>query len=187
MKPTLMNYMNDLAITEKKVINIKQGPQFQTKGGTVFAMIFLFFAILTIFSLVQAEFTFFIFSLTIAILLLYLILDLRGIEVDTKAHKIRDYKYFIGFKFGKWYNINEFKSIYLKQKNVTVKNSENFEYSANTYHYYHIKLVDEINNKEIFLAEYRNYYKAQKISQNIADATGLDFKDFLKGARRGNK
>jgi hypothetical protein len=30
------------------------------------------------------------------------------------------------------------------------------------------------------LAEYKNYYKALKICRNVAEATGLEFKDFLK-------
>jgi hypothetical protein len=40
--------------------------------------------------------------------------------------------------------------------------------------------VDPLNKNEIVLAEYKNYHIAHRISQRIADATGLEFKDFLK-------
>jgi hypothetical protein len=183
MKPTLPNNLDKLTTKEKRIIRINQGPRFQTKGGTILAMIFLLFFIMSIASLVHGEFLASLVSLILSIITIYPVLDIHGIEVDTGIRKIRDYKLFLWFRIGKWSQISEFKTIYLTQKKVIVGTSKYSEHAADTYHYYHIKLVDEIHKKEIFLAEYKNYYKAQKISVNIANATGLEFKDFLKGSR----
>ncbi|MCK7477342.1 MAG: hypothetical protein M0C28_07515 [Candidatus Moduliflexus flocculans] len=43
-----------------------------------------------------------------------------------------------------------------------------------------LELVDEVNRKEIVLAEYGNYYKAQQALKKVADLTGLEYHDFLK-------
>jgi hypothetical protein len=130
--------------------------------------------------LVNAEIWAFLFCANLSILLFYVVIDLHGIEVDPRLHMIREYKAIMWFKRGKWMRINDFKTIYLTQKNVVTKSyySQN---SSETYHYYHIKLVDEVNKKEIILAEYKNYYKARNISEGIAEVTGLEFKNFLKG------
>jgi hypothetical protein len=180
MEPLLTNDSNKLIIKESDIIDISKGPQFKTKGGTILATIFLMFLIISIASLFQAEFLLSLIFFIISIIIFSLVIDIHGIEVDRSIHKIRDYKAFLWFKIGKWSNINEFRTIYLTQKNVIIRTSKYSDHRSDTYHYYHIKLVDELNKKEIFLAEYKNYYKAQKISKSISDATGLEFKDFLK-------
>jgi hypothetical protein len=187
MESSLTNFTGKMGINENRIININQGPQFKTKGGTILAMLFLLFFALLVVSLFHAEFLVSLIILIISGILFNLVLDIRGIQVDSNTHKIRRYKLFLFFRLGKWMNLGDFRTIYLMQKNLTVRTSGYSEYSSSTFHYYHIKLVDELNNKEIFLAEYSNYYKAQKIAMNIANATGLEFKDFLKGTKKTNK
>ena len=167
-------------IAKNNVIKVSKGPQFKTKGGIFLAMIFLLFLFFSLAFLYQAELLFALICFLISAAIFSLVLDIHGIELDTSERKIRDYKAFLWFKIGEWSNINDFKSIYLTQKNVTIRTSAYSGGTADTYHYYHIKLVDELNKKEILLAEYKNYYKALKISRNVADATGLEFKDFLR-------
>jgi len=184
MEPSLTNYLNNSVAEKNNRINVPQGPQFKTWGGPGIAMIFLMFLLVSIVSLIQREFLIAVGCIIITIMLLYLVLDFRGIEVDTGNHKIKDYKLFLWIKIGKWSDIKDFKTIYITSKNVTVRTSLYSGNSSETYHYYHIKLVDEATHKEIFLAEYKNYYKAQKIAMNISNVTGLELKDFLKGGKR---
>jgi hypothetical protein len=125
--------------------------------------------------------------LIISIILFNVVLDFHGIEVDTLVHKIRDYKAILWFRIGKWQNMNDFKWIHLKQDNVVIRTSDYADHSSETFHYYHIKLVDEVNKREIFLAEYKNYYRALHISKRVAGATGLGFRDFLKGGVKRKK
>lgn len=175
-------------IKGNSTIRISRGPQFRTKGGVIIAMLFLASLITSIAFLINAEFIDSLICLTISIILFSLILDIHGIEVDTYKHKIRDYKLILWTRIGNWENINDFKFIYLTQENVVVGTSEYSEHASDTYHYYFIKLVDELNNKEIVLGEFRNYYKALYLAKNIAHATGLVFRILLqKGNRKKYK
>jgi hypothetical protein len=157
------------------------GPQFKTRGGHILAMIFLCSFILSIKVLVREEYLGAFILLIVSIILFNVVLDFHGIEVDTLVHKIREYKAVLWFRIGKWQNMNDYKWIHLKQDNVVVRTSEYANHPTETFHYYHIKLVDEINKREIFLAEYKNYYRALHVSRQVASATGLGFRDFLKG------
>ena len=166
---------------ENQLINISRGPQFKTKGVAILAVLSLTSLILSISSLFNADFLLAFILLIISITIFSIVLDIHGIEVDKNEHKIREYKIILGFRIGKWECINDFNSIYLAQENVNVRTSDHSEQVSETYHYYFIKLVDELNKKEILLAEYKNYYKALKIAKNVAISTGLKFRSFLKG------
>lgn len=183
MKTSNNPVLSNLFTRKNGIINVSKGPQFNTKGGAVLAIVSLILLLISGSCLSSKEYFLSLISFIICIVLFSSVLDIHGIEVDSDLHKIRDYKVYLGFRIGKWSNINDFKSIYLTQKNVIIPTSEGSDYASDTYHYYHIKFVDELNRKEIFLAEYKNYYTAQKISKDISDATGLVFKDFLKGSK----
>lgn len=183
METSLEKYLNTSVAGRNRRITISQGPLFRTRGGYLIAFVFLFFALISIITLIQLELVVLCICLPIAITLFYLMADIRGIQVDTHLHKIREYKLFLGFRLGKWANIKDFGSIYVTPKNVTVRQGL-IGNGSETFHYYHIKLVDEADHREIFLAEYKNYYKALKIAAGIANATGLILKDFLKGGRK---
>lgn len=167
--------------SSEQKITISKGPQFKTLGGEFLALLFLLFVFISLFALTGGFFIVSLLFFIAGIALFSLVLDIQGIQVDRNLHKIRNYKVFLWFKFGTWDNINNYKSIYLTHKNITVKTSFYSNNNSETHHYYHINLVDEPNKKKILLAEYKNYYKAHKIAQNIANATGLSFKDYIKG------
>ncbi len=184
METSLTRKLNALGDSQSHFIRIPQGPQFKARGSALLATFFLM-SIITSFALIKEnEYILSLLSGILGILALNLALDLRGIELDKRTHSIRDYKSFLWFRFGKWSDLREFKTLSLTQKNVTVGNSEDAEYSSDTYHYYHLKLVSEVDKREIFLAEYRNYYKALEIAKGIAGKTGLELKDFIKRPKR---
>jgi len=166
---------------ENNLIRVPKGPQFKSKGAVGLSMIFLAFFIMSIVSSINGYFLVSFICLLIGITLFSYIIDVHGIEVNRHKHLIREYKVLLWMKIGKWQNTSNFKTIYILKSNVNVPTLGYSEKRSETYHYYQIKLVDEINKNEIFLAEYNNYYKAQKIAVSIANATGLGFKDFIKG------
>jgi hypothetical protein len=135
--------------------------------------------ILSVYNAIIAEYLYSIILLLAGIVIFSFVLNIHGIEVDTCRHMIRNYMKFLWLRIGKWKRINDFKSIYLTQENVIIPTADS-DWPSDTYHYYHITLVDPLNKNEIVLAEYKNYHIAHRISQRIADATGLEFKDFLK-------
>jgi hypothetical protein len=178
IEPVISN--RPLTAAAKNIIRISRGPQFGAKGRPVLALFAMASFILSVYSLIMEEFLYSIVLLLTGIVIFSLVLNIHGIEVDTCRHTIRDYIRFLWFRIGKWRNINDYRSIYLTRENVVIRTSGYAEHASDTFHYYYIKLVDEHNNREIILAECKNYYKAQRISKNIADATGLEFKDFIK-------
>ncbi|MBN2610613.1 MAG: hypothetical protein JXB00_03575 [Bacteroidales bacterium] len=161
-------------------IRITKGPQFNLKGGHILAVLFVTFLVLTISSLITAHLIFTIVLLLISIILLNIVLDIQGIELDTKNKLIRNYRQILWIKFGKWSNLDDYRNVWLSQKNVVIPTSEYSDHIADTYHYYHVKLVDETHDREILLYEYRNYYKARTAALNIAGNMKLELKDFLK-------
>jgi hypothetical protein len=174
--------MIDLSHDKHKLINIRRGPQFKTKGNYIIAMIVLACFIIAIASMIHGEFISGLIFLIISFVLFYYILDFHGFQLDRGTHRIRDYKDFLWIKIGKWENLHDFKSIYLIKAHLVLPTSEYSKERSETFHYYQIKLVDETNKKEIFLAEYNNYYKALMIAENLANAAGLELKNFLKGS-----
>jgi hypothetical protein len=173
--------MKELTHKDKKLIHISKGPQFKTKTGPYMAIVFLAFLMFVLFSLLNSYFLLASFFILCCIIFFSLILDIRGIQLNTELHRIREYRAFLWFKTGKWLNTYDFKTIHLIHEKVVTRTSKYSEHPFNTYHYYQIKLVDEIHAKKIFLAEYKNYYKAQHISKYVAKTAGLAFKDFVKG------
>ena len=169
-------------INDDHIIRVSKGPQFRAKGGIFLAMLFVCTLWLSIVGFAHEKFLLAILFIIVCIALLSLVLDIHGIEVNRNIHKIRDYKVFLWFRTGEWQDLKNFKSIHVVHENVVTRSSIYSGSKSDTYHYYKIKLADELNKKEIYLAEYKNYYKAQRISQNIADATGIEFKDFVKGS-----
>jgi len=163
----------------KHIIRISRGPQFGSEVRPLLAMLSLGAFILSVYNVIIAKYLYALILLLGGIVIFSFVLNIRGIEVDTFRHMIRNYMKFLWLRIGKWKRINDFKSIYLTQENVIVPVSDS-DRPSYTYHYYHIKLVDTVHKNEIVLAEYKNYHIAHRISQRIADATGLEFKDFLK-------
>jgi hypothetical protein len=150
-------------------------------------MIFIGLIVISIKGVVMGEYLISLILLITSIILFHVVLDFHGIEVDTLVHKIRDYKAILWFRIGTWHDMNDFRWIHLKQDNVVIRTSDYSDHPSETFHYYHIKLVDEIHKREILLAEYENYYRALHISNRVAAATGLGFRDFLKGGVKRKK
>jgi hypothetical protein len=165
---------------KNNIMRISKGPQFNSKGGHIFALISLTFFILSINSLFTIGFISAVILLIIGIVILCVALDIRGIEINRDTQTIREYKAILWWRIGRFKNMSDYKSIHLLQENVVVRTSEYSDHRTDTFHYYRIYLVDEANNKDIFLAEFKNFYKAEFVSQKIASLTGMTYKNLLK-------
>jgi hypothetical protein len=162
------------------IIRISKGPQFNCKGGHILAMISLTFFILTLYSLVNFGFILAVILLLISAVIFCIAIDIRGIEIDQNTKQIREYKAIFWWRIGRFANMSDYNSIHLLQENVVVRTSEYSEHASDTFHYYRIYLVDEVHKKRIFLAEFKNFYKAEAVSLRIASLTGMTFKNLLK-------
>jgi hypothetical protein len=162
------------------ILRIYKGPQFNSKGGHILALISLTFFILSIYSLITIGFISAVVFLILGLAILCIALDIRGIEINRDTQTIREYKAILWWRIGRFKNMADYKSIHLLQENVVVRTSEYSDHPTDTFHYYRIYLVDEANNKDIFLAEFKNFYKAEIVSQKIATLTGMTYKNLLK-------
>jgi hypothetical protein len=165
------------------IIRISKGPQFKAKGGEFLALLSMTLLVLCIYNLFHLHIIIAAFILLAAIVSFGIALDVHGLEVDTLLHKIRDYKVLFWFRFGKWNDIRNYKTIHLKGEHLALRSTKNLGQGLETFHYYNIKLVDELTGKKIFLAEFKNYYKARTIATRIAQVTGMECKDFVKRAK----
>jgi hypothetical protein len=161
------------------VIVIPQGPQFQAKGGTFAAFIFIgcltFFIALLIKGSLLGSFIF----LFLAIILFFYFIDVRGIEFNSEKQLVRQYKSFLWFKFGYWNDISNYKSIHLVHANYKVMDSSFFiNGDPSTSHFYKIFLENVEDSRSIFLAEYKNYHHAERICKKLSHATGLELRIF---------
>jgi hypothetical protein len=66
--------------------------------------------------------------------------------------------------------------VYLTRGKLVIPRSDDDDYYADTWFYFFVKLVDEINQKEIVLAEYRDYKPARRLSWKVAESLGLELK-----------
>lgn len=165
---------------KQNFIHIRRGPQFNSKANYFAAILAVGTLFLTVAFFIHYAFIPAVISLVLSILLIYYVLDIRGFQLNRSRNEIREYKEFMWIKTGEWHNLNDFKAIYLTKSHLAIKTGHPSQIKSETYHYYHIKLVDETAKKQLFLAEYPNYYKAFKIADNVAGLTGLIFKDFVK-------
>ena len=167
----------DIFNNKEAIITINKGPQFKSKGTYILALISITFVILSVASFIKEDFYLSLLFFVIGFISFFYVLDIHGIQLDRNLNCIRDYKLILGIKIGKWQNFNNFKSIYLTKDQLTISTKEYGENSKVSFHYYFIKLVDEVNGKEITLSEFTNYYKAFTIAKNVAETNGLQFKN----------
>lgn len=162
------------------IIRISKGPQFKARGGEFLALLSLTLLVLSIANLVHLHIAVAVSFLLAGIVLFNIAIDVHGLEVDTALHKIRDYKVLFWHRFGSWNDIRAYKAIYLKGEHMTVRSIKSLGQGFDTFHFYNIKLVDELSGKTISLAEFKNYYKARSIARRIAQVTGAELRDFVK-------
>jgi hypothetical protein len=164
----------------KSVIRISQGPQLNSENGPVWFVISLACLISAIFCTFTLNFIAVPFLIIPTIVFINIALDIHGIEINRDNQTIREYRSILWWKIGKFRKISDYTSIQLLQENVVIRTTEYSDHRSDTYHYYRIYMVDEANNKEIFLAENKNFYKAERLAQQIASYTGMTYKNLLK-------
>ncbi len=162
------------------LIRISKGPQFNIKGAPFIAMAALACFILGISAIINLDIPAAVVSLMVGMILLIIALDIRGIELKRDTKEIREYKALFCWRIGKFASMSEYNAIGLLQENVVVRTTRYSDHSTDTFHYYRIYLVDEINNKAIFLAEMSNFHNADIFAKRIAELTGMTYVNLLK-------
>mgnify|MGYP006954414573 CR=1 FL=1 len=159
-----------------------RGPQFKSKGGVLFVFLLLASLLFAIAVLFLGDYIIPIPFIIISIILFSYVLDIHGCEIDINEFKIREYKLFLWRRIGNWDSIKNYKYVYLTKGSLRLATSDYPEYSDHpfdTYNYFFVKLIDEFHNKEIVIAEFREFSKAQKLMQKIAYSLRIEPKVFV--------
>jgi hypothetical protein len=174
MKGNSLKYQSfALEKSNNVILRHSRGPQFRTKAGVFYAFLFLGLIIFAGYLISIELILLSLLSLFSSIILFSHMIDIHGFEIDTKTLIIRDYKKVLWLKIGKWRNIKSYNFVYLTKERQVIQPSDS-DYIPDIYHYFLVKLVDEANKKEIILAEFREYDKAQKLTKKVADTLGIE-------------
>ena len=150
----------DLFSQNNRPIKHSHGPRFKSKGGILCFFIAIGVLVGVIVNGLNRDYYSASGLLFLFILLIVYALDIRGIQMDSSSKRIREYKSFMGIRYGEWFLLKDFTIIYLTNDFVTEKYSFgniHSDKSSVTHHYYILLLVNVNTLKSIFLAEYNNY------------------------------
>ena len=164
------------------ILQHSRGPQFKAKGGVIVAFFSLGSFLIAIYGLLANQFVISVILLLLSVISFVYTIDIHGFELDALKFRIRDYKRFLWFKFGSWSYIRNYEFVYLTKGRLTIATSDYADHSYDTYYYYFVKLVDEVNHKEIVIAEFNELLKAESLSKKVADSLGIQVKIFIKRA-----
>jgi hypothetical protein len=164
-----------MIIYQENITRITKGPQFETKGGVFLFFLAFFIIFLSGDCFIKQKFIYALLSLFISTLLLYLVIDIRGIEIDHFEYKIRDYRNLLGFRIGKWEDIRDYKSVSISLRNVKEATSEGSDHDFDVYFYYYVNLINKPDNKILFLAEFEEKEKAKQFANKIASKLNIKF------------
>lgn len=165
-----------MIIYQENITRITKGPQFETKGGAFLFIVAFFIIFLSGDCFLKQKFIFAILSFFVSTLLISFVLDIRGIEIDHFDYKIRDYRNLLGFKIGKWEDIRNYKSVRISIRDIKEATSEGSDHDFDVSYFYYVNLINKLDNKALFLAEFEGKDKAIQFANQIASKLNIELK-----------
>lgn len=159
------------------IIYISHGAQF-SRAGVVGAW-FIMLSLLTI-SIVMAvhnQFVITVLTLIPVVLILAYVMDYQGVEFDTNNKQVRNYRSYLGYKMGDWYDLEKFNQLTINQETVSEYIHDVGNRNYVTHHFYFLYLVNNENNLSIKLYEDRSITKMKLIAIKFSEISGLTFFD----------
>lgn len=160
------------------VIKVSRGPQFGKFGATFIFFISMFIIILAVISIVKNQFTNGFILIGVAVVLFGYLLDFRGFEIDFENNRIRNYKSFLGLRYGEWFNLEEFDTLQVFNQNLLEgRSSPSNGYGSgeyDTHHFYTIILFNRKKDKMIPIYEGRTYPSTMRFAEKLSSHSGLN-------------
>lgn len=163
---------------KKSTIIYSRGGQF--KGGK---SIFLFFVSLSllirvIYLVFHSEYASMLLTLVFLALTLFIMTDIRGVEIDIKKNKIREYRLRIWGKTGAWMDYQQFSKITLSLGSYDIHTSDlspegNGSYSEK-HHHFVVELVNTHGDKKLTLGEKSDYKEARQLMKEASIELNLE-------------
>lgn len=106
-------------------------------------------------------------------------MDYQGVEFDFKNGKVRNYKSFLGIRFGYWYILKNFTRIKIYQDSLSINRAMGSASSSSrafdTHHYYGLYLIDDDGNPLIKLYEDESVTKVKILAAKFSKISELEF------------
>ncbi len=159
------------------MIKVSRGPQFGKFGATFIFFISMFILILAVMSILENQLMNGFILIGVTIVLIGYLLDFRGFEIDFDNKRIRNYKSFLGLRYGDWFNLEEFNTLQIFNQNLlesrSIGSSGYGGKEYDTHHFYTIILFNRKKDKMIPIYESNNYPKAMRFAEKLASLSGL--------------
>ena len=176
----------------KNIISISKGPQFRNgkSAGLVVLLVLMFFVLLT--AIIQVWIIHMLILIPIMVVVIFTMLDIRGIQIDKKKGLIRSYKLHIFGKYGKWVNFTLFNTIYLDYETYKLKHTSYYRnpYRSSTHIQGHfvVTLINNDEKKNIVLAQKPTHKEAIEFARSLLNKIKLPFTDnFVKKVHESKK
>lgn len=174
---------------QKQIIKISRGPQFRNGNAAIPFFIILFLIMGFVLAIIDSQWiTGVILSFIITVLSLY-VLDIQGVEIDTKGNRIKEYKLQVWGRIGKWQNHQAFEQLSLNFDSYFIRNytfytklttpgGKGISYDKDGRYLVVLDLPN--TEKNIVLKESDNYNNALKEIRIIAKKLTLPYHDSIK-------
>jgi len=167
---------------KRKYFIYSKGPQFL--GGNS-AYLFIVIVFLIVFAIMEFRSQDYYTSLGLFALvsfLLVFLLDYKGIEIDKRDNRVREYSIRPWGKMGKWKNLGEYRSIRLKYERYKLDRvdlDEDFDDGSaeELYGAFIVYFAGDEHADEIVLGEFPKYSEAKSFAYDVEHGLDQEFVD----------
>ncbi len=160
-------------INSNGILRVTHGPNFSRFGSYFVWFLLLFFLISVGVFALQHKYFISLSLILVSLVTIIYIIDLRGIEFDTKLGKIRSYSSFGGIRTGVWHPINNFKLLKIYEDTILEKREISSGYD--THRFYSLYLINDDKNCLIKLHEHTSITQLRIFSSKFSQVSGLEF------------
>lgn len=114
-------------------------------------------------------------------LFISLMINIRGVDIDLNLKKVIIYKKILWFRTRSIDSLTNYKSIYISKDKVIVGTSDYVDHLSDTYYYYLLSIVNEIDKKKIILAESQDYKNIANTAKLLSVDLKIEIKDKIYG------
>lgn len=161
------------------ILRVKHGAQFSRFGGVAGWFLALALLIIAIVSNVHGALFVAIPLYVFCFLIIALIADYQGIELNMNERKIRSYRSFLGYRSGEWHSQEKFTHIKILEDNIfeerALRSEVGYFRRFDNHKYYGAYLVDKDRNNFIKLYENESVTKTRLFAGKFAEISGLNY------------
>jgi hypothetical protein len=164
----------------KKIVIISKESRFNKRFGFFYFFILVLLFPTTLILIFNLMIIPTILSVLLYVIIINLLFNIQGIEIDKEKNIFRNYKKFFFYKYGSWMDFNNFKILSITSDHLSLSKSF-YSGGYETHFYYYVSFVNESSKLNIRIAEFDDYYKAYSFAKKTSVEFNLEIKDHIKG------